>query len=84
MAGHGWLACGDWCVCVCARVCVTLGIIGILSDCFRFDVLFYVLQQGDMACVQGPCPTKLPDARDMRADHSHVPAIFLLSEMARG
>ena len=29
-----------------------------------------------MACVQGPCPTKLPDARDMRADHSHVPAIF--------
>ena len=33
-----------------------------------------------MACVQGPCPTKLPDARDMRADHSHVPAIFQFSE----
>ena len=30
--------------------------------------------QGDMACVQGPCPTKLPDAREVRADHSHVPA----------
>ena len=29
-----------------------------------------------MARVQGPCPTKLPDARDMRADHSHVPAFF--------
>ena len=27
-----------------------------------------------MACVQAPCPTKLPDAREVRADHSHVPA----------
>ena len=43
-----------------ACVCVTLGIIGILSDCFSFTVVFLV-QQGDMAYNQGPCPTKLPD-----------------------
>ena len=49
----------DWISCrVC--VCVTLGIIGILSDCFSFTVVFLV-QQGDMAYNQGPCPTKLPD-----------------------
>ena len=39
-------------------VCVPLVVTGILLNCFS--------QQGDMACVQGPCPTKLPDARDMQ------------------
>ena len=61
-----------WCV------CVPLVITGIQSDCAFF--FFLCFKQGDMACVQGPCPTKLPDARDMRADHSHVPAIFQFSE----
>ena len=40
-----------------------------------FNVPFGIKnRQGDMACVQGPCRTKLPDAREVRADHSHVPA----------
>ena len=29
-----------------------------------------ISKQGDMACVQGPCPTKLPDAREALRDVS--------------
>ena len=57
-------------VCVCVRApCSHRDPFGL---CFLLSAKIF--QQGDMACVQGPCPTKLPDARDMRADHSHVPA----------
>ena len=38
-------------------VCVTLGIIGILSDCFSFTVVFLV-QQGDCLPRRSDSPTK--------------------------
>ena len=66
--------CGSVCVCVCTpwNHRDPFGLFSLLE--------FLSFQQGTMACVQGPCPTKLPDARDMRADLSHVPAIFQFSE----
>ena len=42
---------------MCVRVCVTLGIIGILSDCFSFTVVFLV-QQGAGVCFRCLQPTK--------------------------
>ena len=62
-------------VCVCVSTPVSKGTN--LSIYLFLTAFFHLVQkQGDMACVQGPCPMKLPDARDMRADHSHVPAFF--------
>ena len=72
--GHG--------VCVC--VCVSTPVSKDTTLVFLiFPTSVSVQKQGDMACVQGPCPMKLPDARDMRADHSHVPAIFQFFEMSK-
>ena len=66
------------CVCVSTPVSKDTTLVFLI-----YPTSFSVQKQGDMACVQGPCPMKLPDARDMRADHSHVPAIFQFFEMSK-
>ena len=66
----------------CARVvwvcvCVTLGIIGILSDCFSFTVVFLV-QQGATGAPEERWPTKTSSGARVNVPAKLVTCLFSL------
>ena len=63
-------------------VCVTLGVIGILSDCFSFTVVFLV-QQGDWSRFAYPVQRSYGISADEWSDQPLVPASNTMTPMVR-